>query len=138
MNDLIGSSSPIITGRVQQLVRDFPFFARAVDVLVNLSVGSGLTLQSRVKTGDTLNKKINQENEYFWQKWMEQADYSGKLHFHELCRLGKRQDLETGEYLFVRVYDKTPGRIIPYCLQAFESSRLTNSGAKPLKSNVVR
>lgn len=138
VNELIGGSSPKVTDRVQQLVRDFPFFARAVDVLVNLSVGSGLTLRSMVKTGDTLNKKINLENESLWKKWMDQADWSGKLHFHELCRLAKRQDLECGEYLFVRVYDRSPGRLIPYCLQAVEATRLTGSGAKPLKSNVVR
>lgn len=75
VNELIGGSSPKVTGRVQQLVRDFPFIARAIDVLVNLSVGSGLTLRSMVKTGDTLNKKINLENESLWKKWMDQADW---------------------------------------------------------------
>jgi lambda family phage portal protein len=68
---------------------------------------------------------------------MEELDASGSRHGFELERLAKRQDVEAGEFLFVKRAIKDPSRFIPYALQAFEAEWLTDVGAKPLGKNLV-
>jgi lambda family phage portal protein len=135
VNDLISSSSSVVRARVRQLVRDFPYFSRAVNVLTNLTVGSGITVQARVKKKDELNRAVNQSIEDGFNRWSDKADVSGKMCFFELTELAKRNMLETGEYLFIKRYRKKPGRIIPYALQAMEPERLASYGVKPTGAN---
>ena len=79
INDVIGGSWDTITGRVRQLVRDFPYFARAVDILVDYSVGDGIRLQSKIRGKDgRLNKKLNQQVEDAFHFWADEADESAK------------------------------------------------------------
>jgi lambda family phage portal protein len=133
VNDLIASSSPAVRAKVRQLVRDFPYFASAVDNLVNLVVGDGIKFQARVRSGDQLDKKTNQKIEDIWKRWCDEADVSGRLHFDEMCGLAKRQDLEAGEYLFVKVKPRG-SRFLPYALQAIEPDRISDLGARTNKS----
>ncbi|MDA8115738.1 MAG: phage portal protein, partial [Acidithiobacillus sp.] len=49
VNYLIGSSSVQVRERVRQLVRDFPYFKRAIDAICDYTVGSGIRYQCRVK-----------------------------------------------------------------------------------------
>lgn len=137
VNTLISGSSSIVRGRVRQLTRDFPYFSRAVNVITNLTVGSGIVLQARVKNGDELNKPVNQAIEDGFSRWADKADVSGKLDFNELQELAKRNMLETGEYIFIKRYLKEPGRIIPYSLQAIEPERLASYGVTPTGKNVI-
>ena len=59
VNDIISASWASVTARTRQLVRDFPYFARAVDILVDYTVGSGILFQSRVRSSDgKLNKPL--------------------------------------------------------------------------------
>lgn len=138
VNTLIATSSPMVRSRVRQLVRDFPYFSRAVNTLCTYTVGSGITLQCRVKNGDALDRKLNSSVEEDFERWSEKADVSGKLHFNELTDLAKRNELETGESIFVKRYKKGPGRIIPYSLQAMEPERLVTYGVKPREGNIIQ
>ncbi len=139
INDLIGNSSPSVRARVRQLVRDFPYFARAVKVIADYVVGDGVTMQSRVTdTSGKINSKQCQQIEDAWSWWMEEADISGRLHYHEIEYLSKRQDAECGEFLLVRSSLKDSKRFLPFCLQMYEADWLTSSGAKPAtKANNV-
>ncbi|MHC1697768.1 MAG: phage portal protein [Geobacteraceae bacterium] len=138
INSLIRSSSPTIRARSRQLVRDFPFFARAVNVLTNYTVGTGIRFQSRVidEAASTDKKTVFDkrairqiEDAISWA--MDELEASGgpsrRLHGHELERLAKRQDTESGEYLFVKQWSNEPNRYIPFCLQAYEADWLTSS-----------
>lgn len=138
VNTLISGSSSIVRGRVRQLVRDFPYLSRAVNVITNLTVGGGIALQARVKNkaGD-LDKPINTAIEDAFARWSDMADVSGKLDFDELTELAKRNMLETGEYIFIKRYLKEPGRIIPFALQAIEPERLAAYGVMPGTNNLV-
>ena len=139
VNDIIGGSSPAVRGKVRQLVRDFPYLLRAVNVIVDYTVGTGIRFQSRVQKGNTLKldtKKIN-EIESAISFWMDEADAAGKLHYYEMMGLSKRQDLETGEFLLVKKHLNDPKRFIPYALQQYEPDWLTDNGATPQGSNKV-
>jgi lambda family phage portal protein len=126
VNAVIGVSSVNVRNRVRQLVRDFPYFARAVRNIVDFTVGSGIMLQSKIEDADgNLDRKLNQAIEDAFAFWAEDADVAGKIHFAEMTRLAKRQDVESGEFLLVRRVDRNNGRYLPYQLQIYEADWLT-------------
>jgi lambda family phage portal protein len=126
VNTVIGAAAPTVRARVRQLVRDFPYFKRAVQTLVDYTVGPGIIFQSRIKLDGKLDKKRNQQVEDAFNFWADQADISGKLHFYELMQLAKRQDVESGEFLLVKKYPREKSQYIPYALQIYESDWLTS------------
>jgi len=128
VNDIIGLSSPAVRSRVRQLIRDFPYLARAANVMVDYTIGSGIMFQSKAKNASgKLDKKRIQLIEDSVRWWMDEADASGRLHFNEMMRLTKRQDLESGEFVIVKTYPKTPGKYIPFALQAYEADWLSGA-----------
>lgn len=143
VNTIIRSSSPILRSRIRQLVRDFPYFSRAVNILVDFTVGTGMNFQSRVlnpawqpgKKERKFDRAICQSIEDAVSWWMDEADASGRLHFGEMERLAKRQDVECGEYLFVKTVIKDPKRYIPFALQAYEADWLSGTPGEIAKGN---
>ncbi len=128
INDIISASSPALRSRARQLVRDFPYLARAVKVMVDYSIGPGIIFQSKVKDAKGKpNKKIIHKIEDAVKWWMDEADAAGKLHYYEMMRLSKRQDIEAGEFLVCKIYPKDANRYIPYALQIYEADWLTSS-----------
>ncbi len=128
VNDIIGLSNPAIRSRVRQLIRDFPYLARAANVMVDYSIGPGIMFQSKARgaSGKPDKRRIQQiEDAVHW--WMDEADAAGKLHFNEIMRLAKRQDLESGEFVIVKTYPKTANRFLPFALQVYEADWLTGA-----------
>jgi hypothetical protein len=121
INDIVGASNPIMRARVQQLVRDFPFFKRAADALVEYSVGSGIIFQSKIldKKGD-LNKKLIQQVEDEFNYWNDVADFSVKMSYLELMALAKKQDVESGEFFIIKQMVRDKKRRNPFALQMIE------------------
>ncbi len=137
VNDLIASASPALRSRMRQLVRDFPYFAHAVRVITDYTVGTGITLQAKVKADGKLNKAVNQQIEDAWRRWVDEADATGRLDFYEMQRLAKRQECETGEFLIIKVQLRDPRRYLPLALQMVEPDWLTEVGAKPTGKNAI-
>ncbi len=137
INDILKGSIPIIRARVRQMVRDFAPFARAVSNTVTFVVGEGIRFQSRVASDDgTALKMVRDDIESRFRDWMDQADVSGRLHFHELQQLAVRQDAEVGEYIAVLRAPKRPGRH-PFAIQFLESERLGDWAARPEGQNSI-
>lgn len=136
INTIIGLSGATVRARVRQLIRDFPYFARAAGVIVDHVVGSGIKFQSRVsnKSGKVIPRKC-QLIEDSLKFWADEADVAGKLHLDEMVRLCKRQDVECGEFLLIKREVKDPTRFIPFALQIYEADWLTTQGAKPAQSS---
>jgi lambda family phage portal protein len=126
VNDVIYGSSPIIRARVRQLIRDFPYFAGATNRMVDYTVGEGIHFQSRVKDGEQLDTRRNQQIEDAFNRWADEADVAGQQHFYEIMRLAKRQEIEAGEFLIIKTRSKKPGRFLPLCLRILEPDWLTN------------
>ncbi|MGA1846775.1 phage portal protein [Deferribacter abyssi] len=138
INDLIRSSHQMVTSRIKQLVRDFPYFARAVRNIVDFTVGVGLKLQARVKGPDNkLDRVLNQKIEDAFNFWSDEADIRGLQDFYEMQQLAKRQDVENGEFfvIFRKVNDKN--RFLPFAIQLMDSKWLTSLGAKPQGKNRI-
>lgn len=134
INDIIAASSSTVRARVRQLVRDFPYFKRAKNVITDYTVGQEIIFQSRIRTRDntSLDKRAIQEVEDAFNFWKDEADFAGKLHFAEMMRLAKDQDSESGEFLLIKRFDRAPGRFVPFCLQMIEADWLTDYGAAPV------
>ena len=132
INDVIANSATNIRARVRQLVRDFPYFTRAVSVLSDYTVGSGIMFQSRVKdTEGKLDKGTIQKIEDGFNFWADEADIGGKLHYYEIMELAKRQDLENGEFIVVKSFSRRP-RYIPFGLKLYESEWLADQMSRKL------
>ena len=133
INSIIKASSQSVRGRVRQLVRDFPYFANAVNRLVDYTVGPGIIYQSKIQNADgTLNKKLIQQIEDAFNFWADEADVAKKLHYYEIMQLSKRQDIESGEYIIVKRHRPNENRYLPYVLQVYESDWLTSENDKGL------
>jgi len=138
INTVIANSAQPVRARIRQLVRDFPYFSRAVNVLTDYVVGAGITMQSRIAKQDGgLDKKLIQLTEDAFASWADEADISGRLHFYEMMALAKRQDLECGEFILVKRYPRDRNRYLPFALQMYEADWLTSYGAVPVKSNTI-
>ena len=125
-NQLLGMDSTRMRGRVRDLVRNFPPFARAVNALVAFTVGSGSRFQSLAVLPDgTPDMPTRKRIEDRFRAWMEQADVTGRLHFYELQQLAKRQECECGEYIlrFARPRDRRRGLL---ALQMHEPENLSS------------
>lgn len=138
VNSIIRSSSTVLRGRTRQLVRDFPYFNRAINNLTNYTVGTGIRFQSRVVDSEgKLDKKAIRKIEDAVAWAMDEMDVAGKLHHYEMERLSKRQDVESGELLLVKTFLTDPKRYIRYALQAYEADWLTAAPSKVAKGNQV-
>jgi capsid protein len=81
VNDIIYASSPVIRARVRQLVRDFPYLAKAVNLQVYYVVGSGIQFQSRVSnTKGSLDAKKIQQIEDAFSFWADDAEIHSVIH----------------------------------------------------------
>lgn len=136
INTIIRDSSNNLRARVRQLVRDSPHFSRAVQVQVDLTVGTGTNFQSRIRNENwkpgakgqsRFNRKLCQNVEDAVNWWKDEADASGRMHFGEMERLAKSQDVEVGEFLFVKTFIKDPSRFIPFALMPYEVDWLTTN-----------
>lgn len=144
INSLIRGGGGVIRNRTRQLVGDFAYFARAVRILVDHTIGTGITMQSRVVRGTTETGKAKLHStairaiEDAWQRWCEECDAAGKLHYHELERLWKRQDVIDGESIVVLAWDTRPGRYLPLALQSYEADWLSSDyAAKPAAGALI-
>lgn len=129
INDIIAASSPYLRGRIRQLIRDFPYLARAINILVDYSIGTGIIYQCVVENDKgKRDKKTIAKIEDAVRWWMDEADAAGKQHYYEIMRLTKRQDVEIGEFVVAKTYPKNiPNQFIPYKLQVYESDWLTST-----------
>ncbi|MFH1060391.1 MAG: phage portal protein [Pseudomonadota bacterium] len=128
-NRVIGDSSPKLRARIRQLVRDFPFFARVLEVAVNLCISTGLSLQYLMAMMDgTVMKDVNRRVEEAWAEFCELVDAAGRLDFVELQRLARRQEMEVGECFGVTPLDPED-YAAPLKLQMYEPEWLNGYGA---------
>ncbi len=137
VNALLRSSAPQVRARVRQMVRDFPFFARAVNILSAYTVGRGLRYQAQLRTKTGLDRKTNQQLEDHFSWWADEADVAGKLHFAEIEDLMQRQDCECGEFLVLMVQSPNRRRHLPFALQILESDWLTDNYALAQGDNLI-
>ena len=147
-NQKIGGSARKVTGRVDQLVDDFPYVNNIQAVMTSYIVGDGIKFNSRVVNEDgkvtNTEKRQRQQIEDAVSWGMEEIDVayrpgisSGALQGWEMERLSQDRRTVTGESCFIKHLDPTPGRYIPYALQPVSTTSLTDLDVRPQDGNSI-
>lgn len=131
INTIIANSLPNLRARARQLVRDMPAMATAINRIEEFTVGSGITMQARVKDPDSgkLARAVNQKIEDVWNWWCDEADDGGRLHFTEIQQLFARSEAEIGEYVAIKKLSRSSGRMLPLSLLLMEPDNLLSWAA---------
>jgi lambda family phage portal protein len=134
-----------LRARSRQLVRDASYAKRAVQLIVNNVIGTGIGLQPRVMT--TRGQPavaINDDIKEAHADWAEAEDChtGGRLCFPDIERLAMGEVVEAGEVL-VRLHNIALGDSrVPLAIEVIESERLaddwSNPAIRPAGANEVR
>lgn len=109
-----------LRNRTRDLVRNNPHASKAVRVIVNNAIGTGITAMARTPS-ETLNKTINEA----WKIFVEECDYVGQHDLGGLQRLAMRSMVEGGETIARLRTVKTASRFaVPLELQLLEGDFL--------------
>jgi len=112
-----------------------------IDVLTDNTIGTGITTQAKVQysRGDPqANESANTKIEDLKERWMEQADAFGQLHWYEMQALWLQRVATVGDVLLHTVHLNDPGRVLSLAYEMIEASRLTDYGTSPIKGNEVQ
>lgn len=120
----------VIRNRARDLVRNNPWAAKGVSVIVNNTVGYGIAAQWR-----SSSKKNAKRAHDLWKAWAgsKQCDASGLMNFDGIQQVVMRAVVESGECL-VRLRPRLPsdGLAVPFQLQVLESDYLYEFADGPL------
>ena len=119
----IGTAGALLRDRMRDLVRNNPHAAKAVSVLVNNIIGSGII--ARAASG---NAKLDAQATALWEAWSVRCDADGQLDFLGIQTLACRQMVEAGEVLIRRRPRRaSDGLDVPLQLQLLEADMLDAS-----------
>lgn len=147
-NQKVGSSFAKVTARVDKLIDDFPYINNVQAINTSYVVGEGIRFNSRIINEDgnvgVTEKRQRQQIEDAIAWASEELDIafrpgisSGAMESWELQRLSCDRRIATGESCFIIHHDTTPGRYIPFALQATSTTNLTEWGATPHAGNLI-
>ncbi len=106
--------------RSRDLIRNNAYARGAIDAIVANVVGCGIIPRPALENDDQ-NEAILRA----WQRWCEQADSAGRLHFYEMQSLALREMIEAGEGLVHFTADtEDPIRVSPLALELIEADRI--------------
>ncbi len=124
----IGAAGQLLVDRSRDLTRNNPHAAKAVSVLVNNIVGSGII--PRAASGDD---RLDQAANALWGRWSAKCDATGLQDFYGLQTLICREMVEGGEVLVRRrprrVADGLP---VPLQVEVLESDFLDRGKTEDL------
>ncbi|MQY44495.1 phage portal protein [Rhizobiales bacterium RZME27] len=110
----IAAAGSLLRDRMRDLVRNNPYAANALAVLVTHAVGAGIVPRSK-------DKKVNK----LFADWMKQCDADGHLDFHGIISLATREMLESGTGMVRRRRRLAEdGLAVPLQLQVLEVDHL--------------
>lgn len=108
----------IIRNRARDLVRNNPWAAKGVSVVVNNTIGQGIRCQWQAKS-----KRNTKQVQNLWKAWSEttQCDAQGLNNFFGIQQTVMRSVVESGECLVrLRTRLAKDGLVVPFQMQALE------------------
>ncbi len=139
----IVTSLRLLRARSRQLVRDNEYAKRAVQVVQNNIVGSGIGLQAQVVNArGKLMEGLNDQIESAWEEWTDRktCHTAGLLGFADMERLIVGNLVENGEVIIRKVKQPFGGSKIPLALEVIEADRLMDQWqtARAPNGNAIR
>lgn len=116
-----------LRSRARALVQSVPYIARAIEVLVSHTIGTGISPRSLAPRAQA------ERIDALWDRWVEQADADGLGNFYSLQARAYRAMEVDGEVLIrIRPRTATDGLAVPMQLQLLEIDWLDSSKTGPL------
>ena len=123
----------VLRARSRDLVRNNPFAAAGLDLVVSYQVGSGIVPRSATKDQD-----LDREVDTLWSAWAAQADVTGRSDIYGLQAMMARSRAEAGEALALLVplsaaEARRRGMAVPLALQVLEPDHLDETDDSPAR-----
>jgi lambda family phage portal protein len=116
----IAGSGSLLRDRMRDLVRNNPHSAKAVTVLVNNLIGSGIRPRAATKSA-SLNQRANE----LFERWSTRSDANGLTDFYGLQTLAAREMIEGGDvFIRNRPRRRSDSLPVPFQLQLLEADHL--------------
>lgn len=130
----IAPASALLRDRMRDLVRNNPTAARAVAVLVNNMVGSGIRPRAISK-----NKATNRKVDALFEAWSKVSDADGHTDFYGQQALAVRSMIEGGDAFAMRRTRRTSdGLPVPLQVQLMEADHLDAAKNEDRGNNRIR
>lgn len=139
-DDALKDSWPLLSGRIDDLMRNEPSLGQCERALVKHIVRTGIMTFAEVMNPDrTLVEDFNDESDEEYTHWSEcEADVEGKQSLQEMQWSLQEQVIRRGDGLMLWCLDKRPGRELPLCLQLLEAAQLDDSKEQDARDNENR
>ena len=134
---------PWLRKRSEDLARNNPIAASALNNNESNVVGTGLRLNARVNAkrlgwSDDQAKEFNEQAEFGFQLFGKRCDFYGRQPFEGLQRLTLRSTLTRGDVVALLPYKKRRGDAFGTKIQLIEADRLSNPGWKADSEKLVQ
>lgn len=124
----IGGANDLLTRRMRDLARNFPWSKATQRKTVLRTVGTGIEPKSAVTRDGSPFEEHNREVDALFTRYLRrEIDVRGQHSFWQLQRVLANELEGPGEVLVLRCYDPDPARIVPLCYQAIEAEQLDES-----------
>ena len=129
------ASAESLRKHVRQLEQNNGDVAGPIKRIASNVVGTGIKFQSRCKADEKRSlsipsisqagaERFNVEAEFWYRKWVKQADKRLLLNFHEIQSVVQKALVRDGAALIIGRDSARRDRHIPYCLEILEIDRL--------------
>lgn len=98
-NAEIGVALPILRARSRELVRNNPYAAKAIEVVVSNTVGAGI-----IPSAKSTNQRRKKLADQLMLEWMQECDLHGRLDLFGIQSLMMRAESEGGEAVLIRKF----------------------------------
>jgi lambda family phage portal protein len=116
---MIERDAALLRARMRDLVRNNSYAAKAVQVLVNNIVGTGIEPRAA-----SPNKARNRRVDRLFAEWSVQCDVAGISTFHALVALAVREMIEGGDVFAVRRFGPVRSLRVPLQIELREADHL--------------
>ncbi|WP_245688845.1 phage portal protein [Paracoccus chinensis] len=117
---IIASDGATLRERSRDLARNNPYAAKALQVLVNASVGYGIRPRAKGQ-----NKRVADRLNVLWEQWAAVCDADGHTNFDGVLGLVVRQMFEGGDGFLIRRWrPASAGLPLPFQLEVREAEHL--------------
>jgi len=138
-NSITGSDAVAVRQLADWLSLNDGYGRKVVQTIIDETLSGGVTTQCRIaySKNQTVNEQLNRRVSDLKDRWMEEADAFGRMHWFEMEELVLRRVVVAGDILLYRRYLKDPGRVLPLAYELIDGARLTTYRTDPRKGNQV-
>lgn len=128
----IDDSYDMLLRRIREMGRDDAVIKASKRAITDHVIGTGILAFAdalKVDSNDEYDDDFNDASDQWFERWSERrhCDIEGRFSFEEMQAKQWNEMMESGEALWLKVDDDSPGRSVPLAYQMLESEQLDSS-----------